>query len=251
MGLTAAGKHIISRILEEDRAWSAYALADLTPGFIEDTTWYVDNPSLVMTYSGIQPDVLFTMGHPDQLECLLQQIPSGLFQYSSKHDHIDVIQKHMRLNSTLPMKRMVLDPELFPTSREFNTVPLTRAHIDDILNLFEGCPDQPDAFTPAQLDQGAFFGIRMQGRLVSMAGTHVVSQEAGIAAVGNVFTAPDFRGRGLATRTTGSVTGHLLGRGISTIVLNVSESNPPAIRTYKKLGYCTACSYYEGTGTIT
>ena len=44
------------------------------------------------------------------------------------------------------------------------------------------------------------------GALVAVAGTHLVSDTYGVAAIGNVFTHPDYRGRGYATLATGAVT---------------------------------------------
>ena len=38
---------------------------------------------------------------------------------------------------------------------------------------------------------------------------------------------------------------HLLGMKISTVVLNVRESNRAAIRVYEQLGFQTHCRYYE------
>src|SRR5258708_6589259 len=50
---------------------------------------------------------------------------------------------------------------------------------------------------------GAAGGPR--GRLVSVAGSHVVSAEFAVGATGNVLTHADSRGRGLASATTTAV----------------------------------------------
>jgi ribosomal protein S18 acetylase RimI-like enzyme len=55
--------------------------------------------------------------------------------------------------------------------------------------------------------------------------------------VGNVFTAAEYRGCGLATRTTSAVTEALLTRGCSDVVLTVDPKNAPAVRAYQRLGY--------------
>jgi ribosomal protein S18 acetylase RimI-like enzyme len=93
------------------------------------------------------------------------------------------------------------------------------------------------AWLPADaIANGVYYGIRDGGRLVAAAGTHVISAEAGLAAVGNVLTHPDYRGRGFAKLTTSAVTQELL-RSCTEVVLNVRSDNPPAIAAYRALGY--------------
>jgi len=101
------------------------------------------------------------------------------------------------------------------------------------------------------LEAKTFFGIREDGHLVSIAGTHVLSQTYGVAAVGNVFTRPDRRGHGLGTRATAAVVARLLSMDLQTIVLNVSMDNQPAQASYRKLGFWPYCGYYEGLAEIT
>jgi ribosomal protein S18 acetylase RimI-like enzyme len=88
----------------------------------------------------------------------------------------------------------------------------------------------------AAIGHGIYYGIRVGGRLVAAAGTHVISQDAGLAAVGNVMTHRDYRGRGYAKITTSAVTQELL-RSCEQIVLNVRSDNPPALAAYRRLGY--------------
>jgi ribosomal protein S18 acetylase RimI-like enzyme len=240
----------IRQLLERDRNWCAYALADLDPGFVEDTVWYLGNNSLIMTYAGINPPVLFCTGDPVRISRLLSDIPAGSYQYSVPADHLDVLPGRMELQTTVSMLRMVLDRSRFPMDRDWGAKRLSSRQLPDIHALFANHSDQPDAFVPSQLDQDTFFGIFEKNRMVSFAGTHVLSSASSVAAVGNVFTHPDHRGNGLATRVTGAVTASLLQQGIRTIVLNVSGKNNPAVQAYKKLGFTTVCSYYEGAGTI-
>src|SRR5690606_2436163 len=82
-----------------------------------------------------------------------------------------------------------------------------------------------------------YFGAFDGDRLTSVAGTHIISPHQSIAVVGNVFTHPGYRGRGLATRVTGAVTRALLGRGCSEVVLTVAPDNQPAVAAYTRLGY--------------
>ena len=67
-----------------------------------------------------------------------------------------------------------------------------------------------DAFRQRSLELGVFYGVFEGERLVSVAGTHIVSDNERIAALGNVMTHPDYRGRGLATLATSAVCEELL-----------------------------------------
>jgi ribosomal protein S18 acetylase RimI-like enzyme len=92
--------------------------------------------------------------------------------------------------------------------------------------------------------EGVYYGIRVNGRLVSAAGTHVISREARLAVVGNVLTHAGHRGRGYATAVTSAVTAELL-RYCDDVVLNVRADNPPAIQAYRKLGYSEHSRFEE------
>ena len=92
--------------------------------------------------------------------------------------------------------------------------------------------------------EGVYFGVRLGGRLVAAAGTHVISREARLAVVGNVLTHVDYRGRGFATAATGAVTAELL-RFADQVVLNVRSDNPPALQAYRRLGYAEHVRFEE------
>jgi predicted GNAT family acetyltransferase len=146
------------------------------------------------------------------------------------------------------MWRMFLDRDKFPS---LSTTGVERLGLDDlsaIQQLYGSYSDQPDAFQERQLAMGPFFGIRENGEIISIAGVHIVSPWAGVAAIGNVFTRPDHRGQGLATKTSAAVVQALLEDEIDTIVLNVAMDNKPAIRCYENLGFTAYCNYYEGSG---
>jgi ribosomal protein S18 acetylase RimI-like enzyme len=71
-----------------------------------------------------------------------------------------------------------------------------------------------------------------------------------VAAVGNVFTDPAARGRGLGSRVTAAVVHELVEMKISTIVLNVAMHNQAAVRVYQKLGFWPYRGYYEGVALL-
>jgi predicted GNAT family acetyltransferase len=95
------------------------------------------------------------------------------------------------------------------------------------------------------LETQRYVGIRDGADLVCVAGVHVWSQEWRVAALGNVATLPEARGRGLATTACAHLCSMLLGDGIDTISLNVRADNAAAIAAYEKLGFAHAADYVE------
>jgi len=100
---------------------------------------------------------------------------------------------------------------------------------------------------PQAIADGVYYGIRVNGRLVAAAGTHVIGRRARIAVVGNVLTQPEFRGRGYAQATTSAVTAQLL-EFCDHVVLNVRSDNPPALNAYRRLGYLEHVRFEERLG---
>jgi predicted GNAT family acetyltransferase len=63
------------------------------------------------------------------------------------------------------------------------------------------------------LEHGIYYGAYLAGTLVAVAGTHAVSRRHRVAAIGNVFTHPAWRGCGRATATTSAVARALIHDG--------------------------------------
>ena len=79
--------------------------------------------------------------------------------------------------------------------------------------------------------------------MIAAAGTHLFSPEEGVAAIGNVYTRRDRRGRGLSRAVTSAVLHRL--RHLKTIGLNVRNDNVAAIKVYESLGFVKHCDFFE------
>jgi GNAT superfamily N-acetyltransferase len=240
-------------IMQTDRAWCAYALADLDPVRRRYGSWLVGPNSLVLLYCGLEPPVLFAHGDPTTVADLLAQMPAGRLQFTLLGTHRAALGQRLAPEHESKMWRMVLKGRPAgpaPDSTGGTLALLGPDDLEEIEALFAGHPDRPDAYDPSQLADRTFFGLRLEGELVSIAGTHVVSRPSSVAAVGNVFTRPDQRGRGFARRVTSGVLDSLRNCGIKTIVLNVDMENAPAIACYRNLGFWPFCGYYEGAGLL-
>ncbi len=100
-------------------------------------------------------------------------------------------------------------------------------------------------FVPRMLETGRYVGLRDAHGLTCVAGVHVWSPRWRVAALGNVATRPDVRGRGLAQRACAALCRRLFDDGIDTIALNVRADNPAAIRAYERLGFAVVAEYAE------
>ena len=97
------------------------------------------------------------------------------------------------------------------------------------------------------LESGPAFGVRKEGRLVCAGGVHVFSRDYGVAAIGNVATAPPARRRGLGRAVTAALC-HALA-GAKDLGLNVEVGNRSAVACYEGLGFQAVCRYVEGLMT--
>jgi len=241
----------IEAYLDTHRLWSAYALGDLDPGYREKCEWFGAQDeggslrALALVYHGLEPPALLTMGDAHGIALILGAALRAPRLYVGVLDeHLPALRAHYRLGDHEPMWRMALRPDDFRPRRGAVTH-LTPQYTRDLKELY--ALGGGDAFTPGQVFDGAFFGIEERGRLVAAAGTHVLSETRAAAAVGNVFTHPDYRGRGYAEITTSAVCADLIQRGIRTLVLNVAQSNAVAIHVYEKLGFKKIMPFVEGT----
>ena len=237
-------------LLDGDRVWCAYALADLDPEYIAHAHWMVADRAVVLVYSGLTPPVLFAHGDPGAALELLRSVPPAAYQYTLLPTHRALLGAQLKAEKELRMWRMALRRQDFHPEADPRPARLTPSNVNEISALFAGRFDSPDSFHVRQLELGPFFGIREEGELKAVAGVHVVSGPARIAAVGNVFTHPDSRGRGLSRAVSSAVVAALFDDGIETIVLNVSMQNDPALRVYRRLGFMPFCGYYEGVGVL-
>jgi len=109
---------------------------------------------------------------------------------------------------------------------------LTEADAAEMLAL--ATLTEPGPFTMKAQALGAFFGVRIDGRIAAMAGERMQLED--YAEMSGVCTHPDFRGRGLARLLSIFVTHEILARG-QTPVLHAWAGNAPAIRLYESIGY--------------
>jgi ribosomal protein S18 acetylase RimI-like enzyme len=248
----------LRRLLETDRRWATYALADLQPAFIRHCQWQLgecaEGPGVALLFHALQPPPLFTMGPVEAVAAALAQLPLPQSIYLTvREEHFSLLLPQFDFCHGLhPMWRMALataSPNALPAAPGLTR--LTQLDAGAIRALYtHGGPFTPDAFDPYQLEEGIFFGIRDQGdQLLAVGGTHIIDRGEGLAAIGNMYTRPDCRGRGFAGLILAAIVHTLRSEGIATIILNVDQQNPIARRLYEKHGFQVHLPYIEGVGT--
>lgn len=260
----------VRRFLSRDPFAAAYMLGDLDPIYAPYCSWWIASEgghgatseapardvAVLQVYTGLSAPVVLTHGSAAGVASILATFIHELPQRAHVHmstDHLAVLDQRFTLDRVRPMVRMGLfASRLAPAASGEEALPpgyraverLSHRDTGDIIELSHHYPDS--FFEPHQLSTGHYYGVRTEaGALVALAGVHIVSRTDRLAAIGNVVTHPEHRGRGLSTRTTRHLCRELAREGIELLALNVERRNTSAMRVYEKLGFVDHCTYVE------
>lgn len=256
--------------LRGDAIWAAYAIGDLETVHFDWCTWHLAEDAagrlagLVLLYRRLDPPVLLLVGDTVAVTTILEQtaLPEQV-SVSAREEHLPLLLARYDFSAdrVRPMLRMAVTSKSFRPAAQRRSVAagltlrrLSEADVPAIEALIvHGGPFAPDAFSPAQVAEGLFIGLERVddgGKLlVAVAGTHLVAPAWGVAALGNVYVHPAWRGRGYGALVSSAVTADLLSRGLL-VVLNVDQNNQVAINLYRQLGFAVHCPFVEGIGRI-
>ena len=236
---TTRDRQLLRAFLEQDRLRAAYAICDLEMREFARSKWGIATQdgrttAVVLEYGGITPQPLFVMGDGEQIAAILREVIRPRLVYlAADRSLLPSVERVYRVDNGPEMMRMWVNRQMFQPvlGQAMRLSPVDVADLNRLYGLgFAG-------WLPGEaVANGVYYGVRVAGKLVAAAGTHVISPEGKLAAVGNVMTNADHRGRGFAKVTTSAVTQELL-RICDEVVLNVRADNPPAIAAYRALGY--------------
>ena len=238
---------LLRSFLERDRLFAAYAICDLEDREFAKTRWGVawSGSTVVavgLEYSGLSPQPLFLMGSGEGIEAILREHLRPRAAYvAALPDSLAAVETLYRVDPGPPMVRMWVDRATF---RPFpaDVQRLLPVEIGELNRLYQ--LGFASWLPSSAIADGVYYGIRVGGKLIAAAGTHVISPTARLGVVGNVLTHNDHRGRGYATAVTGAVTAELL-RTSDQVVLNVRSDNPPALQAYRRLGFAEHVRFEE------
>lgn len=253
-------KATIEQICRQNINLHFYALGDLDAFFWPYTTWYAmpastgstcvrsDHDELVLVYSGMNlPIVLALTDQPEAMRVMLQQLLPLLPRRFYSHLSLGLVEVLAELYPPIShgrfYKMALTDPARFSEVDTTQVQPLSTAEVDQLTRLYQSSyPGH--SFDPRLLETGQYFGLVHRGELVSVAGVHVYSSAYRVAALGNITTRSDQRGRGLAAQTIARLCQSLLTQ-VDHVGLNVNVENQAAIRCYERLGFEWVATYEE------
>lgn len=115
------------------------------------------------------------------------------------------------------------------------TIHLSKLEDEDGSEMFELINSiQPGFFKDHTASLGNYYGIRVKGKLVAMAGERL--KMTGLSEVSAVCTHPDYTGKNFAGQLVSTVCKDMIRQG-NTPFLHVLSSNLRAIQLYERLGF--------------
>ena len=221
----------IRRFLRSDPARYLYILGDLDPAYRQHSAFYTvtgdngDIRALASTFEGLAPYTISLCGAADAMAGCLAAIPrrEGHFRLKCSAVHLDLLPEYMTIVARDSYQRLVFKGNP-PLERDPGVIWLTPG---DLRAIDELLPFYPRAYiTPQSLTDGHYLGIWREGKLVALAGTHLLSEQERVAALGTVITHPHYRGQGYATRIVAQMV-----RDLSSMVDIIG------LQLYRKLGF--------------
>jgi ribosomal protein S18 acetylase RimI-like enzyme len=246
---------LLREVLAKDPLRATYMLGDLDPSYFPFTRWFISSAtedaapdSIAMVYGGLRLPVLVTHGNANALDSAIdaavKDLPGDIIALIERSHEVP-LGRHYDISGLRAILRMGIhrDDFEFSLSNNEGVVSLTHADTGDLMELYKHYPD--NLFEPFHLEGGVYFGIRKDNKLVSAAGTHVISPEFRVAALGNIVTHEDYRGQGLAKRCVGEVLNQLF-EHVDHVGLNTRLNNHAAQKTFSSLGFESMQHCLEG-----
>jgi ribosomal protein S18 acetylase RimI-like enzyme len=247
-------KNQVETFFRQNTFLHLYEIGDLDDFFWHHTTWYaltdrqqIKQIALLYTSGSLPVLLALTEASLDSMQELLRAIiyllPKQFYAHLSK-DLVTVFADECQIKSHGTYYKMALTNSFYlNTFDTSDVIPLSVANITEVEHLYRlSYPD--NWFESRMLETGDYFGIKQYKNLVSVAGVHVYSPQYKVAALGNITTHPQFRGRGLAKVVCAKLCQELL-QTVTHIGLNVKVDNASAIACYSQLGFEPIATYEE------
>jgi GNAT superfamily N-acetyltransferase len=252
---TCSDKDRLENYLRRCSELNYYHLGDLDDFFWPDTRWYISQTdhaidAVVLLYTAGDPIVLLAIVNDNQprlsqlLENLIPSLPDQVYAHLSPGLEVLFETTYSFEHHGEHYKMTLTEPGALEQIDTSKVISLKEADLPRLEALY-AASYPGNWFNPRMLKTGQYVGIEDQNRvLLCAAGIHVYSPDYRVAALGNITTLPDYRGRGLATSATAGLCKLLL-KSVDLIGLNVRTDNPSAIHAYQKTGFSISGMYNE------
>jgi ribosomal protein S18 acetylase RimI-like enzyme len=248
-------KNQIEAFLRNNVFLNIYSLGDLDDFFRPYTNWYALTytagiKAMILVYTGGSLSCLHALTEDENIHYMEELLQSLIPIFPERFEaHLSLglegtLEKHYTLKSHGEHYKMALTRKsLLSRIDTSEVIALSMSDVDEIVSLFQAAYPE-NWFDPRLLDTNQYYGIRESSKLVSVGGVHVYSRRYRVAALGNITTHPEYRGKGYGRAVTAGVCKSLLGE-VDHVGLNVKVDNTSAIRCYEKLGFEVVDSYGE------
>ncbi|MBR9997889.1 MAG: GNAT family N-acetyltransferase [Cyclobacteriaceae bacterium] len=227
-------KKLIENYLPEDPYLHLNNLGDLDDFFRPESRWFAFKSeervlSIILMYKDIRMPVLSGLNHIVELESGMDKIRPSPILPEKFNAHLSpyfskILDREFYLESSGLHHNMALRDFKQIEKMNFSGVsPLEMKDRDELLDLYR--ISSPHNWVNERMpDTGLYYGFRMNGRIVSLAGIHVYSEEYREAALGNISTHPGYRNQGSGAKVTACLCREI-SRHADHIGLNVPTGN--------------------------
>ncbi|NUR51375.1 MAG: GNAT family N-acetyltransferase [Hamadaea sp.] len=216
------------------------AIGDLDDAFWPHTRFVHGWGQTLLLYTGLQTPVLLAVADPPPtsmgslVTAFLDELPDRFYGHLSE-EAAEALRPHFTLDVHGVLAYMSVEPVTVPEPRE-TVEEIGTADLTEIQALQQAANPDGGFFEPDMLRAGPYLGVRRDGELVAMGGTHTWSATERVAVLGNIATHPAHRRQGLAAAVTAALCARFSG-AVDVVGLTVDVANTPAIRCYAGLGF--------------
>ena len=247
-------KKILESHFRKNTALNVYSIGDLDDFFWKHTKWYAIGQEnniehVVLLYSGFNPPTLIALADRESdlmqelLEKLRPELPERIYAHLSP-GLINAFGEKSIVKNFGKHYKMALKNEGKLLKEEDNNIKRLSSEDFDKLKILYDTSYPDNFFDKRMLETGKYFGYFEKGRLEGIAGIHVYSEKYRVAALGNITTDINYRGKSIASKLSSVLCRDLLNT-VDDIGLNVSMENHAAVSCYKKIGFEIIGEYEE------